>query len=158
MINISHFEGQFRDWPGLLSLIHSAFAYMEGRIDPPSSLHALTLETIEQKARKDLLLLAWDKNELVGCIFIDEREDTLYIGKLAISPDHQGKGIGKTLIEACKKLAAVKGKTQLELETRIELSENHAFFASQGFCKTGESAHEGYKRPTSITMHCDLSA
>ncbi len=130
---------------------------MEDRIDPPSSLHALTLETIEQKARESILLLAWDKAELVGCVFIDEREDILYVGKLAISPDHQGKGIGKSLIKACKDLAAMNGKNQLELETRIELIENQAFFASQGFSKTGETAHEGYKKPTSITMRCDLA-
>ena len=30
------------DWPALLALIARAFAYMEGRIDPPSSLHRLT--------------------------------------------------------------------------------------------------------------------
>lgn len=151
-IHISQFNGGFEDWAGLLRLIHSAFAYMQDRIDPPSSLHALTREAIEQKAKESTLLLAWDENELVGCVFLDELEAALYIGKLAIAPDHQGSGIGKALIEASKQLAIQTGRSVLELETRIELIENQAFFASQGFMKTGETAHEGYKSPTSVTM------
>lgn len=155
-IHISHFDGHFDDWTGLLRLIHSAFSYMQDRIDPPSSLHALTCETIEQKAKESTLLLAWNESELVGCVFIDELEEALYIGKLAIAPDHQGSGIGKALVEASKELAKQKGKSVLELETRIELVENQAFFTSQGFRKTGETAHEGYKNPTSVTMQFAL--
>ena len=38
-----------------------------------------------------------------------------------------------------------------------ELIENHATFAALGFRKTGETAHAGYSRPTSITMELALS-
>ena len=38
------------------------------------------------------------------------------------------------------------------METRIELTENHATFARLGFVKTAETAHPGYDGPTSITM------
>jgi len=34
----------------------------------------------------------------------------------------------------------------------VELVENHAAFAKMGFVRTGESAHPGYDRPTSITL------
>lgn len=40
----------------------------------------------------------------------------------------------------------------LELETRIELVENHSIFAAMGFKKIGETAHDGYQNATSVTM------
>ncbi len=36
------------DWSGLLRLIQLAFSGMEGRIDPPSSIHRLTAADLEQ--------------------------------------------------------------------------------------------------------------
>jgi phosphinothricin acetyltransferase len=40
----------------------------------------------------------------------------------------------------------------LELQTRVELIENHNTFSALGFEKVAETAHPGYSRPTSITM------
>ncbi len=152
MIRLSLYDGNFRDWQELLALIQSAFSYMEGRIDPPSSLAKLTIGNIQTKAEQETLLLAWDHSALVGCVFIEDLGDWLYIGKLAIAPPYQGKGIGQSLIAACTDLARTRGKSGLELQTRIELVENHTFFSTMGFVKTGETAHQGYDRPTSITM------
>jgi hypothetical protein len=44
----------------------------------------------------------------------------------------------------------------LELETRIELTENHAAFARMGFIKTAETSHEGFDRTTSIVMRAPV--
>ena len=44
----------------------------------------------------------------------------------------------------------------LELETRIELTENHETFAALGFVKVSEGAHPGYDRTTFITMRKTL--
>ena len=33
----------------ILALVHEAFAYMDGRIDPPSSMHRLTVEDIARQ-------------------------------------------------------------------------------------------------------------
>ena len=146
----------FCDWARVLELIRGAFAYMDGRIDPPSSMHRLTVEAVEQKAKKELCFLAHDGFEVVGCVFCDPRDEALYVGKLAVDPAHQGKGIGKALMARAEAEARLRGLGVLELETRIELSENHAAFTRMGFLKTGESAHAGYERPTSITMRKSL--
>ena len=39
------------DMTPILELLHRAFASMEGRIDPPSSLHRLTVDGIAEQAR-----------------------------------------------------------------------------------------------------------
>ena len=80
------------------------------------------------------------------------REDALHIGKLAVRPGLHGSGIGKALVAAAQAEARALDLKALELQTRIELTENHAAFARMGFVKVGETAHPGYERPTSITM------
>lgn len=140
------------------ALLRRSFAYMDDRIDPPSSLHRLTLADIEAVADRDGLVCAFDDGELVGCVFFKTEQDSLYIGKLAVEPSNQGQGIGRRLLIEAEKRAIAKKLSSLRLETRIELTENHRTFEKFGFVKTAENAHAGYDRPTSITMIMRLDA
>ncbi len=146
----------FTDWERVRALILEAFAYMDTRINPPSSALRLTAQSMKSDADKGALLLAERGEELVGCVFARPKGDALYIGKLAVRPGLQGSGTGKKLVDAARAEARRRSIGVLELETRIELVENHATFARMGFVKTGESAHEGFDRPTSITMRATL--
>ena len=146
----------FTDWEPVRALILDAFAYMEARINPPSSALRLTAKSMNANADKGGLFLAERGADLVGCVFAQVKGDVLYIGKLAVRPGLQGSGIGKKLVDATREEARRRSIGILELETRIELVENHATFARMGFVKTGESAHEGFDRPTSITMRAKI--
>ncbi|WP_353472134.1 GNAT family N-acetyltransferase [Salipiger sp. H15] len=146
----------FSDWDGLLALILGSFAYMEGRIDPPSSAGRLTPESLRARAREEHLYVAG--TPLMGCAFFAEQPDALYIGKLAIAPGAQGKGLGRAFVAEAEALARRLGLPRLRLETRIELTQNHAAFARFGFSRTAEKAHPGFTRPTSITMEKPLFA
>ncbi|PDT42022.1 GNAT family N-acetyltransferase [Sinorhizobium sp. FG01] len=125
---------------------------MDGRIDPPSSAHALTVESLRQKSRDEVGFVVANGADLLGCVFLKPEPDCLYIGKLAIDPGHQGKGLGRQLLTAAEETARSLGLPALRLQTRIELTENHATFAAWGFVETGRSAHPGFTRPTSIEM------
>ncbi len=156
MLSISAKTSDFGDWSGLLTLLKSSYAYMDGRIDPASSLRHLDARGLEEKSRDELLILAKVGELLVGCCFLKPDGDHLYVGKVAVSPAHQGQGIARALFDHVIARAKQEGWNGLELQTRIELIENHTAFAAMGFCKTGESSHEGYDRPTSITMRLDF--
>jgi GNAT superfamily N-acetyltransferase len=147
----------FSDWEGLLALLHRAFACMEGRIDPPSSLHRLDAGGLAEKARAERCFLAFRSGRLAGCVFCAPRAGCLYVGKLAVEPALQGQGIGRALMARAEAEARALGLPALELETRVELVENQAAFARMGFVKTGENAHPGYDRPTSVTMRKALA-
>ncbi len=146
----------FGDWAGLLNLLHDAFAYMDERIDPPSSLHRLDLAAIESKANQENFLIAKQNNLLVGCAFFKPLDEAIYIGKVAVTSQCRQKGLAKQMFMLIEKMAIADEFEYLELETRVELIENHQTFASLGFVKVGESAHVGYDRPTSITMRKKL--
>ncbi|RUX46166.1 GNAT family N-acetyltransferase [Mesorhizobium sp. M4A.F.Ca.ET.020.02.1.1] len=149
---VTQIRPDFGRWEELYSLIMRSFAYMDGVIDPPSSAHLLTAERLKEKARQEIGLLALRDGRIAGCVFTQERADTLYVGKLAVEPDLQGQGIGRLLMQAAEDLAVSRGKGAVELQTRIELDGNHRAFVRLGFDETERTAHEGYDRATSITM------
>jgi GNAT superfamily N-acetyltransferase len=142
----------FADWEELLALLNRAFAVMEGRIDPPSSLHRLDAAGLAAKAGAERCFLAWWGAPLAGCVFCAARADCLYVGKLAVDPALQGRGIGRALMARAEAEALALGLPALELQTRVELVENHRTFERLGFVRTGETAHPGHDRPTSVTM------
>ena len=151
-ISIQRADAGFSHWQELLQLIQDAFAFMEERIDPPSSLHQLTPTSIAQKAQTEALFLAFNNSELVGCVFGEAQENALYVNKLAVAKQCQGRGIGRHLMLAVEQHALEIGKSSLELKARIELTENHRTFEAMGYTITGKHAHPGYDQPTFVAM------
>jgi len=144
--------GQFSDWPALLDLLRSSYAYMAPRIDPPSSLLRMGVAEFQEKARHEVLILALEPSRILGCAFAAVREDCVYVGKLAVDASARRRGVARRIMEAAETIARENAKAYLELETRIELLENHQTFGALGFVKVAESAHPGFDRATSITM------
>ncbi|MFC2970057.1 GNAT family N-acetyltransferase [Acidimangrovimonas pyrenivorans] len=144
------------DWPALLRLIQTSFAYMEGRIDPPSSMHRLTVDDIAQQAEIGEVWVIEEADHPVACVFLTPRKDALYLGKLAVEAGYRGRGLARKLVETAQSRARALGLPLLELQSRIELVENHAAFASMGFTLADETAHPGYDRPTSLTFRKTL--
>jgi GNAT superfamily N-acetyltransferase len=140
-----------------LTLLHLAFAGMEGRIDPPSSLHRLTENDIDEFAGEEILLgIENEEQELIACLFATVRSDHVYLGKWAVHPAYQKFGCARALMAWVEDTASSYGINKLVLETRIELIENQLIFESLGFVKTEETTHDGYDKPTSITMEKSL--
>lgn len=140
------------NWPALLSLIHRAFAGMQGRIDPPSSMHALTPETIADQAKTGEIWAIGPP--AAACLFLTPTPGSLYLHKLAVDPVHHRKGHARALIGTAAARARTLGLPALSLSTRVELIDNHAVFRALGFLETGRSAHPGFARPT--TLHFTL--
>jgi GNAT superfamily N-acetyltransferase len=151
-VEITQQPRDFDDWAGLLALLQRAFAYQAPRIDPPSSVETLDARGLASKAREEQLFLAFDGSQVIGCIFARVKADCVYVGKHAVLPGWQKRGVGRKLMQAAEGFAIRAGRNTLELETRIELVENHQTFAAMGFTKVAEHAHAGYDRPTFISM------
>jgi ribosomal protein S18 acetylase RimI-like enzyme len=134
----------------VLALLRAAFAGMAGRIDPPSSLdrmEAAGLVAADQAGE------VW----VIGrppraCMVLTAREGALYLGKLAVAEGARGQGHARALVDHAAARARALGLPAVELQTRVELTENHAIFRALGFAETGRSAHPGYSRPTNVTF------
>jgi len=154
---ISRIDDSFERYKELLALVMGSFAYMDGVVDPPSSAHRLTVATLKDKVRDEIGLIAEVDGRLVGCAFLRPEPDFLYVGKLAVSPEAQGAGIGSRFLTETEAIARELGKPALRLETRIELTGNHRRFGAWGFVRTAEKSHPGYDRITFIEMQKRLA-
>lgn len=144
--------GPVEDWRALHLLLVTCYAYMEGRVDPPSSLANATPEKLREKAKKETLVTIWADGSLAACGFLRDTGRSIYLGKLAVHPAHRGQGLLRRIIDEAEALARRTGRPVLELGTRVELVENHATFTALGFRVTAETAHPGFDEPTSLTM------
>ena len=140
------------DMTATLSLIRDAFAYMDGIIDPPSSMTRLTESNLARAARDGEVWVLEELGETVACVVFTPKPDVLYIGKLAVADTHRGRGLSRQLIALAERRAAARGLAALELQSRVELTQNHAAFQAMGFERVGETSHPGYDRPTSLTF------
>lgn len=134
-------------------LLMGAFAYMDGVIDPPSSMNRMTPADLAAEAGRAEL---WVIDGPIACMILTDRGDTLYLGKLAIADDWRGTGLARAMIEHALARARALGRPSVSLQTRVELGANQRVFGALGFRETGRSAHAGYGRPTSITYVRDV--
>ena len=134
----------------VLRLIQTSFAYMTGRIDPPSSMHQLTVSALAQMAKDSSVLALGDP--VAACLVAKPLPHALYLGKIAIASDLRGRGVLRALLGRSEELARSLSLSRLELQVRIELVENQKIFGKCGFVETARNAHPGYHRATEITM------
>ena len=151
-IEVSGLPPDFDDWHALHGLLVRAFASMDGRIDPPSSLTRMSVGDLRGKAQTEFVVIAREGQRLVGCGFGSVSGDNLHLSKLAVDPASQNRGILRLMLPLLESEARRLGLKDLELQTRVELTDNHAAFAALGFEKVAETAHPGYDRPTSFTF------
>lgn len=134
----------------LLRLMHDCFAYMEGRINPPSSLGKMTSASLGETARAAEIWAIGTPP--IACMILTEKPAKLHLGKVCVAPTHQQLGLSKHLIAQAEVRARALRLPSLELQTRVELMDNHATFRALGFSEYARTAHPGFERPTSITM------
>ena len=134
----------------VLRLIQTSFAYMTGRIDPPSSMHQLTVSALAQMAKDSSVLALGDP--VAACLVAKPLPHALYLGKIAIASELRGGGVLRALLGRSEELARSLSLSRLELQVRIELVENQKIFGICGFVETARNAHPGYDRATEITM------
>lgn len=138
------------DLEHLLPLLGRAFAEMEGRIDPPSSLGALTPTGLARQATEGEIWVIGTPP--VACLFLSWRPGALYLHKLATDPGHRGRGHAARLVDLARRRVAARSVCWLDPSSRVELTGTHAALQALGFAEAGRAAHPGFDRPTSITF------
>jgi phosphinothricin acetyltransferase len=144
----------FQLWPGdpalaeVLALIRAEFAYMDRLIDPPSSMHMLTVDALATTGSEVWAL----GHPVIACVVLTPKPPVLYLGRLAVAAPMRAQGHARTLLDHAGMRAGALGLGWLELQVRVELVGNQRAFAALGFLETGRTAHPGYLQPTSVTM------
>lgn len=136
------------DIPALNQLVNSAYRgdssrkgwtteadLLDGiRTDPEA------LEDMMEQPGAVILKCTDDKGALRGCVFLRKTGSHLYLGMLTVSPELQGSGIGKKLLEASEAYAREKGCDKIVMTVISVRKELIAWYERKGFRTTGEKS------------------
>lgn len=133
------------DVSALNSLVNSAYRGESSKKGWTTEEHLLggirtTKKDLTETIRKnDTFILKYTEAEqILGCMMLVEKENALYLGMLTVSPDLQGRGIGKKMLKSAEVFAKEKGIPKIEMTVisiRLELV---SWYERHGYVKTGE--------------------
>jgi GNAT superfamily N-acetyltransferase len=126
----------------------AAYRGLPGR--PTSDRYAAMLRDVASRAREAEVLVALDDDGslLGGVTYVGDpsnswaefkAEDEACFRMLAVTPDAQGRGVGRALVEACIERARRDGKSRLSLLTTATMASAHRLYERLGFRRTPES-------------------
>ena len=142
MITIATIE----DIEALNKLVHSAYRGESSKKGWTSEADLLggirtsekgLLDTIQTP--KTFIFKYLESGEILGCVMLAEKENAVYLGMLTVSPDLQGGGIGKKLLNYAEIFALEKGIFKIEMTVISVRSELIAWYERHGYVRTGET-------------------
>lgn len=98
-----------------------------------------TLDEIMAEYQKGIVLKAVQDGMIIGSVRAYADSDTVYIGKLIVHPDHQGKGLGKQLLAMMESKFSNK---RFELFTSGKSERNLRLYEKAGYERFKEETTE----------------
>ncbi len=84
--------------------------------------------------------------EVLGVLVMRAAEGHLFVDNVAVGPDHQGRGLGRELMDLAEGRARRDGLPDIRLYTNEKMHENLAIYARLGFEETERKVDGGYRR------------
>jgi predicted N-acetyltransferase YhbS len=136
----------------LRDVLIRAFREYEGRLDPPSGVHAETVASLAGKLTEGGALICEADGIVAGCIFYAPKAGYLYVGRLAVVPECRRRGIGDLLLRAAEGRAGELGLARVRLGVRLALGTLRAYYEARGYAPVALGSHAGYTEPTYVEM------
>nr|WP_321445396.1 GNAT family N-acetyltransferase [uncultured Cohaesibacter sp.] len=133
-------------------LIFSAFSPIAERMNQPIPEDAWSDLGDYAEQRNLYILKEEDSDTIVGMICFSEGNDHLYVDTLAIHPDHQGRRLGKMLLQDAEMIAESRGHPYLRLHTPEVMEDLLRFYTHLGFRET-KRALPSHGRDTILRVH-----
>lgn len=133
--------------PTITKLVNSAYQGEPGSKSWTSESHLVTGQrTTEDMLRKliqqpavTMLKYTNERGEVQGCVLLEKKEHTLYMGMLSVSPHAQASGIGKMLLQEVESFAREQNYRSITItviDRRYELID---WYKRRGYLPTGKS-------------------
>ena len=135
----------------MVSLINAAFVietFLEGTRTDEADL--------AEKMTKGNFLLGYDgPDRLLASVYVEIRGTRGYFGMLAVDPAHQGKGLGRTMVQAAELYCRKERCTDMDLTVLSLRPELPPIYRKLGYVKTGtEEFHPSRPLKDGVECHC----
>lgn len=135
-----------KDIPELNILVNSAYRGESSKKGWTTEEHLLGgIRTDEKGLTQTLnneavtILKYTEKNKIIGTVSLEKQSDKLYLGMLTVSPELQGKGVGKQLLKAAEVFAKEEKISKIAMTVISVRAELIAWYERHGYVRTGET-------------------
>ncbi len=140
------------DASALASCVDAAYRHYIPRIGKPPG--PMLADYAEEIARHQVWV-AEAEQQIIGGLVLMAETDYLLLDNIAVHPDHQGRGVGRALLELAEAEALSQGYRELRLYTHETMTENIALYTRTGWVETHRGYQAGYAR---VFMRKQLSS
>jgi ribosomal protein S18 acetylase RimI-like enzyme len=149
--SISIRAAEDKDFPSVISVVNAAFAiesFLSG-----TRTDETRMATLRQQGE---FLVAEDAGgAIVASVYTEIRGDHGYFGMLAVSPAHQGTGLGRLMIESAEQHCRKRGCHAMDITVLSLRPELPAFYHRLGYVETGtEEFRPSRPLQPGIECHC----
>jgi ribosomal protein S18 acetylase RimI-like enzyme len=138
------------DVPRLTALVRSAYGhYVERSGGPPGPM----TEDYADVVRSYQVTVAERDGETVGLVVMGVDDEGFFIANVAVDPSHQGRGVGRALLEYAERAARRAGFDSVYLYAHERMTENIALYTRIGYVEydrrqVDQGTHLVYLRKT----------
>jgi GNAT superfamily N-acetyltransferase len=131
------------DCTAVTACVRHAYARYVDRIGrEPAPMTADYADLIGRGAVHVLLEAA----DIVGVLVVHQLDDSLFIENVAVHPDYQKRGLGRTLMAMAEQQAHLAGMAEMRLYTHELMVENIALYQRLGYREVERREEHGFRR------------
>jgi len=131
------------DVQAIEALVRKAYGPYIDRIGkPPAPMTADYGRLVDEG---DVWVLEMDL-DVVGLIILKSATDHLHLSNVAVSPAHQGRGLGSKLLAHAETQARQRGFREMRLYTNELMHENLVIYGKLGWTEYDRSEQDGFRR------------
>ncbi len=148
-------KASIADIPKLKALINSAYigeSSEKGWTTEASILRGIRIdepELIAVMSTPNATIFKYQpENEILGCVLLEEKVGTLYLGMFCVNPELQNRGIGKKILQFATDFAISKSLPRIVMTVISIRSELIAWYKRHGYEDLGkrEPFPDGYEQ------------
>jgi ribosomal protein S18 acetylase RimI-like enzyme len=131
------------DASAIAAIVDQAYRHYIAHIGkPPGPM----LDDCAARVSEGVVWVLETDTEIAGIIVLLPAADYLLLDNIAVSPAHQGLGLGRRLLAFAEAEALRRGYREIRLYTHQTMVENQRLYASLGYEETGRATEAGYDR------------
>ena len=131
------------DIPAITNIVDQAYRHYISRIGkPPGPM----LDDYAARVSEGAVWVLEEGAVIAAIIVLLPAPNYLLLDNIAVSPAHQGLGLGSRLLAFAEDEALRRGYREIRLYTHETMVENQRLYASIGYEETGRGSEAGYDR------------
>jgi ribosomal protein S18 acetylase RimI-like enzyme len=131
------------DAAAVADLVDRAYGHYVARIGgPPGPMRADYRRVISDRA----VTVALSHGSVIGVLVLAVTADGFLVENVAVHPNHQGRGLGRALLELAGDEARRAGFDSIYLYTHEKMTENLALYGRLGFVEFDRRSEGGFSR------------